>query len=151
MDGLQDFVVRAKAACYAGGGASSPASRTGSHDLCHDSGDWSYRDSYFGGTDFIGQEVVWHAAVPVWAMNYRGWILRPDLIDAGAAGAAIKTALSAMYREGRFLGGFRMDLGRDVYEDASDGTCEGFTGTERIRRDGIEAYRLDYHGGLIRP
>jgi hypothetical protein len=33
--------------------------------------------------------------LPVWAMNYYGYLLRPDLIDASTAGAVIKTALTA--------------------------------------------------------
>jgi hypothetical protein len=70
MDGLEGFVVRAKAACYAGDGAGTSPSRTGSHDLGYAEADWSYRDSYFGATDFIGQEVVWCGTAPVWAMNY---------------------------------------------------------------------------------
>jgi Domain of unknown function (DUF5680) len=151
MDGLEAFVLRAKAACYAGDGASADASRIGSHDLTHAEADWSYRDSYFGGTDFVGQEVVWKTGIPVWAMNYCGWILRPDLIDAGSTGRIVKAALSALYREGRFLGGFRIAIGKDVYEDASTGTCTRFAGNERILRDAVEVYRLDYHGGLIVP
>ncbi len=62
---LEDFIVAAKAACYAGDGAPAEPSRPGAHDLCHRAGPWSYRDSYFGGTDFAGQEVVWRDDVPV--------------------------------------------------------------------------------------
>ncbi len=151
MDGLEAFIVRAKASCYAGGGAGAEASRTGAHDLTYVDADWSYRDSYFGGTDFVGQEVVWTGATPVWAMNYHGYILRPDLIDAAETGTVIKAALSALYREGRFLGGFRYSSSEDLYEDESDGSVERFFGTERILRDRTAVYRLVYHGGLIRP
>ena len=103
---LEAFVVRAKSATYVGSGAAAESSRLGSHDLTFASDEWLYRDSYFGGTDFLGQETVWLRAEPVWAENYYGYILRPDLIDATQAGATIKAALSAMYQEGRFLGGF---------------------------------------------
>jgi hypothetical protein len=34
--------------------------------------DWLYRDSYFGGTNFFGQETVWLRGEPVWAENYYG-------------------------------------------------------------------------------
>jgi hypothetical protein len=36
---------------------------------------------------------------PIWAENYYGYILRPDLIDAARAGATITAALSAMCQE----------------------------------------------------
>ena len=103
---LDRFIVMAKRRTYVGDGIKAVASRTGAHDLIFADGDWSYRDSYFGGTDFLGQETVWLRDDPVWAMNYYGYILRPELIDASRAGATIKAALSAMYAEGRFLGGF---------------------------------------------
>jgi Domain of unknown function (DUF5680) len=69
---LNGFVVRAKRGTYVGNGIVSPSSRPGSHDLTYDEDHWSYRDSYFGGTDFLGQETVWRDEVPVWAMNYYG-------------------------------------------------------------------------------
>jgi hypothetical protein len=151
MRGLEAFVVAAKAACYVGDGRTSRASRAGSHDLRHVAGPWSYLDSYFGGSDFLGQEVVWHRDVPVWAMNYYGVILDTALIDAQAAGDVIKAALTALYREGRFLGGFRFQQGDYVYVDVSDGTVASFTGEETISCQDRVVYRLHYHGGLIRP
>jgi hypothetical protein len=94
-DSLDAFIVRAKAVTYVGGGVKVAPSRPGSHDLTFAGGDWSYRDSYFGGTDFLGQETVWLKGEPVWAMNYYGYILRPELIDAVRAGSTIKAAFSA--------------------------------------------------------
>jgi hypothetical protein len=79
---LEAFVVRAKSATYVGSGLRAQPSRLGSHDLTFASDQWRYRDSYFGGTDFLGQEAVWFRDEPVWAENYYGYILRPDLIDA---------------------------------------------------------------------
>ena len=151
MDGLEKFIVAAKAATYVGNGASRVPSRTGAHDLGYERDGWHYLDSYFGGTDFLGQETVWYLGEPVWAMNYYGRILRPDLIDAAGAGRVIKASLSALYAQGRFLGGFEQDVGAARYADANSGTVEGFLGIERIFIGGTEAYRLDYHGGLIKP
>lgn len=148
---LTAFIVQAKSATYIGGGATAAPSRVGSHDLEFVAGEYTYRDSYFGGTDFIGQEVVWKGGVPVWAMNYYGYILRPDLIDGQRAGLTIKAALSAMYSENRFLGGFRWTGPHGDYEDDSTGDTGRFHGRERILCDAVEAYALDYCGGLIKP
>ncbi len=147
---LERFIVAAKAATYVGNGEPGDPSRLGSHDLIFADGDWSYRDSYFGGTDFLGQEVVWYRGVPAWAMNYYGYIVRPDLIDAARAGATIKSALSALYREGRFLGGFEWTGPHGTYSDRTTGDVTHFTGTETISVGGTVAYRLDYCGGLIK-
>jgi len=149
---LEEFIVRAKSATYVGGGnKSATPTRTGSHDLGYRDGDWHYIDSYFGGTDFIGQEVVWHRGTAMWAMNYHGRILRPDKIDATTAGMVIQRSLSTLYREGRFLGGFTHPVENLVYVDTNAGEFQSFTGVERIYLGHFEAYRLDYHGGIIKP
>ncbi len=146
---LHHFIVRAKAATYVGGGVKIPACRQASHDLKFVDGDWAYLDSYFGGTDFIGEETVWLAGEPVWAMNYYGYILRPELITPAQTGHMIKASLSRMYTEGRFLGGFQYGEDDFTYFDTSEGEFSHFTGREWIERAGIKAYELVYHGGLI--
>jgi hypothetical protein len=151
MSDLERFIVTAKAATYIGDGTPAPSSRPGSHDLAYADGPWRYLDSYFGGTDFMGQETVWCDNEPIWAMNYYGYITRPDLIDAARAGATIKAALSEMYREGRFLGGFEWAGAHGLYVDRSEGDHAHFRGREHILVGGIEAYALDYAGGLVKP
>lgn len=148
---LERFVVLAKRSTYVAGGEKAAASRLGSHDLVFEDGGWAYRDSYFGGTDFLGQETVWSDGEPVWAMNYYGYILRPELIDGARAGATIKAALTEMYAEGRFLGGFDWLGPYGRYIDRSTGGVGHFSGREVIVVDGVEAYALDYFGGLVRP
>jgi hypothetical protein len=156
MGKLETFVVAAKAACYVGNSEPSSPTRVGSHDLTYERGHYLYRDSYFGGTDFLGQETVWHKQEtvwhknePVWAMNYYGRVLRADLIDGARAADVIRAALSAMYAEGRFLGGFDVLHQGFQYRDVSDGSIDSFTGIETIHFDNVPVYRLDYHGGVI--
>jgi len=149
---LERFIVRAKSVTYVAGGEASSPSRTGSHDLTFNDGLWSYRDSYFGGADFIGQEVVWCGDEPAWAMNYYGWIIEPRAISAAEAGRVIGLALTGLYREGRFLGGYRAEIDQWEYHDVTTGDVTHFEGREHINRPGKpEAYALVYHGGLIRP
>ena len=150
-DELNSVIVRAKAATYVGNGTPAKSSRSGSHDLTWTEGDWLYLDSYFGGTDFIGQETLWFRGEPIWAMSYYGYILFPGLIDARRAGATIKAALSSMYKQGRFLGGFEWDGEHGKYVDHGDGDASHFRGRETILVEGTEAYGLDYFGGLIKP
>ena len=151
MDGLESFIVAAKAATYVGDGNKVAPTRPASHDLGFEQGAWHYLDSYFGGTDFLGQETVWHRGEPVWSMLSYGYITRPDLIDGQRAGATIKAALSAMYGDGRFLGGWEWSGEHGTYRDTSTGTFEHFHGRETIGVGGVEAYALDYFGGLVRP
>jgi len=149
-DELNAVIVRAKAATYVGGGDKAPSSRPGSHDLGWSEGEWRYLDSYFGGTDFLGQEVLWRGAEPIWAMSYYGYIKRPELIDGVRAGAVIKSALTAMYAEGRFLGGFDWSGPYGRYVDRNEGSVSQFRGRDVILVEGVEAYALDYFGGLVK-
>jgi hypothetical protein len=146
---LYDFIVRAKAATYVGGGEHAPACRPGSHDLKFDEKDWSYLDSYFGGRDFIGEEVIYFQGKPAWAMNYYGSILRADLITPAQAGEVIKASLSKMYSEGRFLGGFEFRHESFIYIDTNEGSVTSLRGREYISHRGETVYELFYHGGLI--
>jgi len=150
IDELNAFIVRAKSATYVGDGEHVTPSRLGSHDLCFSDGEWGYLDSYFGGADFIGEEVVYFAGQPVWAMNYYGRILREDLLSGAQAGSMIKASLSRMYKEGRFLGGFEHIENDLIYVDTSEGSAGSFYGRELIRCRQQVAYELVYHGGLIR-
>lgn len=84
-------------------------------------------------------------------MNYYGRIVRPELIDGTVAGRVIQRSLSTLYREGRFLGGFTHEVEDMIYVDTNEGEFRTFTGVERIYQDSVEVYRLDYHGGVIKP
>ena len=147
---LNNFIVRAKAATYVGGGEASASCRPGSHDLQFRAGAFHYWDSYFGGADFIGEEVVYFEDKPIWAMNYYGRLHAPDRITAEETGQMIKRSLSRLYQQNRFLGGFEYTDGRDTYHDNNEGDVTSFTGKEWIDRDGVRVYELVYHGGLIK-
>lgn len=152
MDSLEQFIVEAKAVTYmAGKKAAKVPSREGAKDIPYEKDGYRYLDSYFGGTDFLGQEVVWEGETPVWAMNYYGRIVDPERLDGERAGIVIKQALSALYQEKRFLGGFAYVHPLGEYFDDAAGDYRSFIGTERILVDGRLAYRLDYQGGLIKP
>ncbi|MFZ5435712.1 MAG: DUF5680 domain-containing protein [Bacillota bacterium] len=62
----------------------------------------------------------------------------------------VKESLSAMYREGHFLGGFERSTDKGTYVDTNDGDVTSFSGKEWIVRDNTRVYELLYHGGLIR-
>ncbi len=150
MQDLEQFIIAAKAACYIGGSGAVKPCRPGAHDLAFQKDTYRYLDSYFGGTDFLGQEVVWYNTHPVWAMNYYGYIVQPDDFNAKLAGGVIVKSLAALYAQGRFLGAFSYDVDGYTYVDKNQGDVQKFHGIETISRGGIELYRLEYHGGCIR-
>jgi len=67
-------------------------------------------------------------------------------------GEILGKALSSLYEEGRFLGGYQYSLGDVTYIDLSmTAIFSGFSGREWILpwRD-QDIYELQYHGGLIK-
>jgi hypothetical protein len=150
LDDLERFVVSAKAATFASGHGSAPvSSRPESVDHEFTEGRFRYLDSVVGGTHFVGQEIVYLFDEPVWAMNYHGRILDPAYGPPQIV-PVLQAGMSAVYSEGRFLGGTELQVGKFAYVDVTDGAIDEFTGSETIHVDGRNIYRLRYHGGLIR-
>ena len=147
---LNLFIVKAKANSYVGKAQESLSYRPASRDIQFHEGRFSYIDSYFGGIDFLGQAVVYFDQAPVWAMNYYGRILRPELIDSAKAVMVITESLASLYQEGRFLGGYQHDTPLGKYFDTNEGDVRFFTGYEWIEVRGSKAYELVYHGGAIK-
>jgi hypothetical protein len=147
---LERFIVQAKLHTYAGGGKKLLPYRLGSQDLQFAEGDWAYHDSYFGESDFIGQEIVYYQRTPVWGMNYFGVILRPEKITSAQAGEMIQKGLTLLYAEGRFLGRFEHQAGRLRYLDENEGDVASFRGKEQIFAENVVVYELLYHGGSVR-
>ena len=60
MKRLKDFLIEAKKQTYANGNVKKvESSRLNSFDYEYTDGAMLYHDTYFGGTDFIGEEVVY--------------------------------------------------------------------------------------------
>jgi hypothetical protein len=149
VEGLTEFIVTAKRATYAAAAAKSLPYRLGTSDIQFRDGPWSYLDSYVGEADFLGQEIVYLDRVPVWSMAYCGFLQSPR-IDSATAGRIVQAALTRLYEEGRFLGGFSIDVDGYHYVDTNSGDVSRFTGQEWIEDHDERLYTLHYFGGDIR-
>lgn len=152
---LRSFIVKANANTYAGSGAKVAPWRHGAQELEFregDDGGFYYRDSYFGEKHFLGDEVVYHGGRVIWAMSYHGYLLT-EAVTSAAVGRIIQKSLLKTYATGGFLGDFCYSFleedGAWAYVDAATGSTGRFVGEERIFRNGVLVYRLNYFGGLI--
>ncbi|KXF83073.1 DUF5680 domain-containing protein [Enterovibrio coralii] len=150
-ESLYAFIVKAKANAYVARAPKCLPSRLGSHDIQFQEGRFQYLDSYFGGTDFLGQETVYFDGEPVWAMNYYGRIIEPSIFDGEKAGIVVLDSLSKLYETGHFLGDSVNETELGTYHDTNSGSVESFTGYEWIKFEGKKVYELHYHGGVIKP
>jgi hypothetical protein len=64
-------------------------------------------------------------------MAYYGFLQSPR-IDSATAGRVVQAALTRLYDNGRFLGGFSADVDGYRYVDTNTGNVSRFTGREWI-------------------
>lgn len=83
-------------------------------------------------------------------MVYYGCIVQPTKFTGDEAITILKKALTKMYEEQRFLGGFHYVDGPYKYRDMNFGDFKRFNGIEKIFKSGELVYELSYCGGLVR-
>lgn len=155
---LESFLIEAKKETYANANVKkSPSSRIGSDDYHYeniiDGKKMMYHDTYFGGTKFMGEEVVYDGKnIPSWGMNYYG-ITLDDSLSEEVIDKALRPALMKVGEDNSVLplrGPARLENEGYVYMFKSDGKIDNFTGVEEIYKDGELIYKLTCHGGIIK-
>lgn len=150
---LADFLIEAKKQTYANADVKkSLASRRGSHDYEYSDGNMTYHDTYFGGTNFMGEEVVYNNGnTPIWGMNYYGVTL-DDSLSEEAVDKALRPALMQVGSDDILpvRGPKEYTNGEYKYTFSCDGSLERFEGVETISKDSLKVYVLKCHGGLIK-
>ena len=144
-DAVIDFLIRAKKATYAGGGAGVAASRTHSHDLQYAEDGFSYYDTYLGGERFAGEEAVWRNEDPIWAMNYVG-----RLVAEGFSGDFLKECLFLVSKDYPYRGPLVHQNGEYAYHCVINGEFGWFSGYEEIFCNGVKVYECLFHGGYVK-
>ena len=146
-DSLVAFLLRAKRAAYASGAGSSGSSRPSSKDLPYQEGSWYYLDSFLGGHKFAGEEIVWESGVPLWGMNYYGWMETAE-IPTGFS-EFLKHSLQKVPVEAPFRGPAEFSEADYSYGCKWTGNIGCFQGEEWIDLGGERIYRLVFHGGFL--
>ena len=154
QDALIDFLLHAKRETYAAQGdqASVAPLLPGTRQLEFQAGSWLYRDIYFGFAYFVGQETVYFAETPVWAMGYAGGMLdaktSPEVI--GPVYGFLQSALRQVERAQPYRGPRFYTEGSRTYMADAQGDVSAFWGRETIKQADVPVYQLRYHGGYIR-
>ena len=153
---LVSFLIDAKRRTYAAGGSESETVVTpllpGSHQLEYRDGTLLYRDVYFGGAYFVGQETVYAGSAPMWAMCYAGGFTTSvgSQSEAKEIGAVLQAALRQVAPERPYRGPSTFRQGIYSYVDKSEGDVHRFSGIEAIARGDEIVYQLRYSGGVLR-
>lgn len=149
-DAFISFLLNAKRQTYAtqGDEATVTPLLPGSRQLEYQDGALLYRDIYFGGAYFVGQETVYYNASPAWAMCYAGGLVTSEgtSIDMRQVYEFLRAALRQIEAERPYRGPKLLQDGAYRYQDESEGDVEQFWGIETITHNGTLVYRLHYRG-----
>lgn len=150
---LKEFLIKAKKGTYANENVEKKeSSRIGSNDYEYIESNMTYHDTYFGGTNFIGCEVVYKEdETPIWGMNYYGVTLDNSLSEE-VIDKALRPALMQVGTDDVLpvRGPKKYVNGEYIYTFEVNGTLERFEGTERICKNDHLVYELKCQGGYIK-
>lgn len=152
-----NFLINAKKSTYANSNIKKvESSRVGSSDYHYekiiDNKKYIYHDTYFGGTKFMGEEVVYcDNNKPIWGMNYYGVTL-DDTLGEEAMDKALRPALMKVGEDENIIpvrGIAKFENNGYTYTFKTTGTIEKFDGIEQIYKDNNLIYELHCSGGMI--
>ena len=153
MINIEDFLIEAKKQTYANENVEKVLSaRKNSKDYEYKSGNMVYHDTYFGGTNFIGEEVVYVDDKTYWAMNYYGVTL-DETLGEEAMDNALRPALMNVGVDKDVIpvrGPKEMINGEYKYSFEVVGDINYFSGVEIIYKNDKKIYELKCHGGLVK-
>lgn len=149
-DVLAHFLDEANKSTYANKDAPKvESSRLKSEDYHFEKDGLAYHDTYFGGRDFMGEEIVYQEEKPAWGANYYGFILDENVGEKDVYDFLRK----ALMREYESLvpvrGPAKFIAGDWEYRFTIDGDLARFIGQEEISLRGKVIYRCYVHGGYI--
>ena len=154
---FMDFLIKAKKTTYANYTIEKvSSSRVGSSDYNYEeiinNKKYIYHDTYFGGTKFMGEEVVYcNGNKPIWGMNYYGVTLDNSLGEE-AIDNALRPALMKVGEDTSIIpvrGISKFENNGYTYTFKQNGTIERFDGIEQIYKDDKLIYELHCSGGII--
>ena len=147
---LEQFLADANKSTYANKDAPKAVpTRLKSEDYHFEKENLVYHDTYFGGRDFIGGEIVYKEEVPIWGMNYYGYVLIPSVSEKGVYDFLRKALMQKCIGIIPVRGPKNYETNEWRYTNTPEGAIDRFTGKEEIYRDMELTYQPDCHGGLI--
>lgn len=151
LNKLQEFVQKAGAATYVGGGKyEKNPERPGFEELVYSEGDFSYRDSYTGATRSRGMEVVRYKGKTTWASMYGGGIVAgKESLDKQIISFLKKAMLAKDSNVFSARGPLNFKDGDWEYKYVQDGDIEEFSGYEEIYFKGELVFFHRIIGGVI--
>ncbi len=147
---LVDFIIAAKIAGYASGNdAQERLFEDDAKGFVFESNGYRYVDRYYGFNPFSGSEFVFDSSGKrIWTMNYYGR-LEPISNKPSLIYQILKDAMLKIDREFPFRGPAKLKKNEYIYENTQSGSVDRFLGKERILKNDVTLFSLNYHGGSM--
>lgn len=146
-DGLEQFLLQARAKTYAAASGKSTPLLPDSVQYDYADGDFSYRDIYYIGNGiFPGLETVFHEGKPVWSMSYFGDFSK---MTEEQADNMLRKSLMELWETARTYKRVERDYKNFRYICEGSGSVDELKGTEEIYVGKEKVYFLYYAGGFI--
>ena len=142
---LVEFRLEASVNTYAAYMNETDSTRLDSHDFKYSNGPYTYHDTYVGGEQFAGEEVIWYEGKSQYAMNYAGRVLNQNF-----SGDFLKEALRQADKKMPFRGPGHYQSGQYIYKCNVVGDFTWFQGYEEIYCDNVKVYECYFHGGIMK-
>ena len=151
MKKLKKFLIEAKKETYANENVKQKkSSRLKSRDYEYKKDNMIYHDTFFGGTNFIGEEVVYIDNEIYWGMNYYG-VTKDEKMSEDAMDKALRPALMLVEKNNIPVRGPKEFInGEYKYTFQVIGDLNYFNGTETIYKNDKIIYELKCSGGIIK-
>jgi hypothetical protein len=150
MKDFKRFLIKAKKNTYALSGERRETTLAdGAKELSYKSGDFYYRDRYYGSDQFVGEEVVFLNNKVFWVMNYSGWCLKA-VISKSEIYNFLKKCLRKVSVNNPFRGPSEYQSSDYIYRNKVKGDIDNFVGEEFVYYKNKKIYGLKYHGGLVK-
>ena len=155
LKNLRQFLIEANLEGYGNPKIKIKTDENGGSAIHYKKGRWRFYDHFFGGVPYAGQEVIYKKESPVWAMQYRGWLL-DSTASSGTVYSFLRLALLQAPEQHPYRGPenyYQDDL---TYRNEWLGDLNNFSGRETIWQNGSQSvydghiiYEGLYFGGLV--
>jgi len=145
-----DFLARAKTATYAAGsGAAKQKLEDGATLMSLSEDGLLYRDRYYGGEPYIGEELLFAEGLSVWGMNYTGRAVGGGEERLADVYGFLQESLRHMDLAMPLRGPAEYRRDTFLYNADVEGSIDFFSGSEKIFLGEELIYAGYFHGGSI--
>ena len=146
---LKKFLIKANKVGYGNPQVKMEETADDSCLINYEHGFYRFRDHFYGGHPYAGQEVIYEMDRAVWAMQYRGWLHDSESTSEKEVYTFLRKALLRAPQQHPYRGPKEYREGDLAYLNNWQGDMANFNGQETITKNDQPIYAGLYFGGMV--